>query len=107
MVSVSVPSMSNMTKCMACNLTRKRMEPTGSGATWTGSPKGVFSGRKHHKPPQGELCFRFILHNFSFVLAARRPAVGFIVWLGFLGLREIRAYGLLAGRVHCFVQMAD
>jgi hypothetical protein len=26
------------------------MEPAGSGATWTGSPKGVFSGRKHHKP---------------------------------------------------------
>src|SRR5437016_1212412 len=53
MVSVSVPSMSNMTKCMACNLTRKRMEPAGSGATWTGSPKGVFAGRKHHKPRQG------------------------------------------------------
>src|SRR5437660_6480929 len=28
----------------------KRMEPRGSGATWTGSPKGVFAGRKHHKP---------------------------------------------------------
>jgi hypothetical protein len=27
------------------------MEPAGSGATWTGSPKGVFAGRKHHKPP--------------------------------------------------------
>ena len=26
------------------------MEPAGSGATWTGSPKGVFVGRKHHKP---------------------------------------------------------
>jgi hypothetical protein len=26
------------------------MEPAGSGATWTGSPKGVFAGRKHHKP---------------------------------------------------------
>jgi hypothetical protein len=25
------------------------MEPAESGATWTGSPKGVFSGRKHHK----------------------------------------------------------
>jgi hypothetical protein len=25
------------------------MEPAGSGATWTGSPKGVFKGRKHHK----------------------------------------------------------
>ena len=28
------------------------MEPAGSGATWTGSPKGVFVGRKHHKPQQ-------------------------------------------------------
>jgi hypothetical protein len=28
------------------------MEPAGSGATWTGSPKGVFAGRKHHKPRQ-------------------------------------------------------
>jgi hypothetical protein len=28
------------------------MEPAGSGATWTGSPKGVFVGRKHHKPRQ-------------------------------------------------------
>jgi hypothetical protein len=26
------------------------MEPAESGATWTGSPKGVFAGRKHHKP---------------------------------------------------------
>jgi len=28
----------------------KRMEPAGSGATWTGSPEGVFAERKHHKP---------------------------------------------------------
>jgi hypothetical protein len=28
------------------------MEPAGSGATWTESPKGVFAGRKHHKPRQ-------------------------------------------------------
>jgi hypothetical protein len=28
----------------------QRMEPAGSGATWTGSPNGVFAGRKHHKP---------------------------------------------------------
>src|SRR5436190_21605418 len=28
------------------------MESAGSGATWTGSSKGVFSGRKHHKPRQ-------------------------------------------------------
>src|SRR5947199_5242986 len=37
------------------DLTRKRMEPAGSGATWTGSPKGVFAGRKHHKPQQAVL----------------------------------------------------
>jgi len=30
----------------------KRMEPGGSGVTWTGSPKGVFAERKHHKPRQ-------------------------------------------------------
>ena len=28
----------------------KRMEPAGSVATLTGSPKGVFAARKHHKP---------------------------------------------------------
>jgi hypothetical protein len=28
------------------------MEPTGSGAIWTGSPEGVFAERKHHKPRQ-------------------------------------------------------
>src|SRR5206468_7663952 len=73
MVSVSVPSMSNMTKCMACNLTRKRMEPAGSGATWTGSPKGVFAGRKHHKPRQGVVANTLRLF--------RNGAVGFIDWL--------------------------
>src|SRR5438093_6198696 len=73
MVSVSVPSMSNMTKCMACNLTRKRMEPAGSGAIWTGSPKGVFAGRKHHKPRQGVVA--------SSLKSYRNGAVGFIDWL--------------------------
>ena len=34
------------------------MEPAGSGATWTGSPKGVFAERKHHKP-------RLVLNNFT------------------------------------------
>ena len=34
------------------------MEPAGSGAKWTGSPKGVFAGRKHHKP-------RLALNNFT------------------------------------------
>ena len=29
------------------------MEPAGSGARWKGSPKGVFKGRKHHKPRLG------------------------------------------------------
>src|SRR5437870_13890490 len=27
-----------------------RAEAESSGATWTGSPKGVFEGRKHHEP---------------------------------------------------------
>jgi hypothetical protein len=30
----------------------------------------------------GERCFYFILHNSSFSLASRRPAVGCIAWLG-------------------------
>jgi hypothetical protein len=34
------------------------MEPAGSGATWTGSPEGVFAERKHHKPRQA-------LNNFT------------------------------------------
>ena len=34
------------------------MEPAGSGATWTGSPKGVFVARKHHNP-------RLALNNFT------------------------------------------
>ena len=29
---------------------RLRGEAESSGATWTGSPKGVFAARKHHKP---------------------------------------------------------
>jgi len=37
---------------MSMRLTRKRMELAGSDATWTGSPKGVFAERKHHKPRQ-------------------------------------------------------
>jgi len=50
------------------------MEPAGSGATWTGSPKGVFAGRKHHKPRQGVVT--------STLNAFRGGAVGFIDWLG-------------------------
>jgi hypothetical protein len=34
------------------------MGPAGSGARWTGSPQGVFEGRKHHKPRQA-------LNNFT------------------------------------------
>ncbi len=49
------------------------MEPAGSGATWTGSPKGVFAGRKHHKPRQGVVANRLNLF--------RQGAVGFIDWL--------------------------
>jgi hypothetical protein len=50
------------------------MEPAGSGATWTGSPKGVFAGRKHHKPRQGVVA--------STLRLLRNGAVGFIDWLG-------------------------
>ncbi len=53
------------------------MEPAGSGATWTGSPKGVFAGRKHHKPPQGVVANTLNLFW--------NGAVGFIVWLGPFG----------------------
>jgi hypothetical protein len=80
------------------------MEPAGSGATWTGSPKGVFAGRKHHKP-------RLALNNNTAGVCERKDAnrtrvagnrdevegvvarllalirsgaVGFIDWLGLL-----------------------
>jgi len=49
------------------------MEPAGSGATWTGSPKGVFAERKHHKPRQGVVTNTLKLYA--------NGAVGFIVWL--------------------------
>ncbi len=84
------------------------MEPAGSGPTWTGSPKGVFAGRKHHKP-------RLSLQNNTAgvreheeenrtrvagnrdevegVVANslnlfRNGAVGFIDWLGLLSLER-------------------
>ena len=50
-----------------------RAEAESSGATWTGSPKGVFAGRKHHKPRQGVVANTLKLH--------RNGAVGFIDWL--------------------------
>jgi hypothetical protein len=65
----------------------KRMEPAGSGATWTGSPKGVFAGRKHHKPPShlkqkcgscrrhntsGGGLNRLVRHNFITTLPEKR-----------------------------------
>jgi hypothetical protein len=43
------------------------MEPAGSGATWTGSPKGVFAGRKHHKP-------RLSLKNYTAGVCERQDA---------------------------------
>jgi hypothetical protein len=49
------------------------MEPAGSGATWTESPKGVFVARKHHKPRQGGVANTLDLF--------RNGAVGFIDWL--------------------------
>jgi hypothetical protein len=81
------------------------MEPAGSGATWTGSPEGVFAERKHHKPRQA-------LNNFTAGVRERESmsrtrvaghldeirgvvesspklyrngAVGFIVWLDVIG----------------------
>jgi hypothetical protein len=51
------------------------MEPAGSGATWTGSPKGVFAGRKHHKPRVGSVA--------TMLMIILSGAVGFIDWLGF------------------------
>jgi hypothetical protein len=84
------------------------MEPAGSGATWTGSPKGVFAGRKYHKP-------RLSLQNITAGVREREDgnrtreagnrdevegvvaialemirsgAVGFIVWLG-LFIRKV------------------
>ncbi len=43
------------------------MEPVGTGATWTGSPKGVFAGRKHHKP-------RLALNNITAGVCEREDA---------------------------------
>jgi hypothetical protein len=43
------------------------MELAGSGATWTGSPKGVFAGRKHHKP-------RLALNNITAGVREREDA---------------------------------
>jgi hypothetical protein len=43
------------------------MEPAGSGATWTGNPKGVFAERKHHKPRQA-------LNNFTAGVGEREDA---------------------------------
>jgi hypothetical protein len=49
------------------HLTGKRMEPGGSGATWTGSPKGVFAKRKHHKR-------RLALNNITAGVCEREDA---------------------------------
>jgi len=55
------------------------MELAGSGATWTGSPKGGFSGRKHHKPPS------HLKQNSRFRRGCKTSGwVGFIDWLGVL-----------------------
>ena len=59
------------------------MEPAGSGATWTGSPKGVFAGRKHHKPRQGVVANRLSSFRNGASLLANPFGVGFIDWLGF------------------------
>jgi hypothetical protein len=65
------------------------MEPAGSGATWTGSPKGVFAGGKHHKPRQGVVANTMTLQSSG--------AVGFIDWLDGLRL-HVRDAHLLERR---------
>jgi hypothetical protein len=49
------------------HLTKKRMEPGGSGATWTEGPKGVFAKRKYHKP-------RLALNDFTAGVRERQDA---------------------------------
>src|SRR6184192_4005210 len=75
-------------------LTRKRME-RGSGATWTGSPKGVFAGRKHHKPRQG-----VVANTFAVI---RSGAVGFIDWLD-TACFELRARQRRRARPGCWLR---
>ena len=87
------------------------MEPAGSSATWTGSPKGAFVGRKHHKPRlslnnntagvrEGEEPNRTRVAGYrdevEGVMAIslklyRNGAVGFIDWLGLLQLINMMA----------------
>jgi len=47
--------------------------------------EGGFRDKKTSQATPGgtELCLYFILHNFSFILAAQGPVVGFVDWLGF------------------------
>ena len=90
-----------------------RAEAESSGATWTGSPKEVFAGRKHHKPRialnnntagvperadenrtrvaghmdeiQGVVASTLKLPCDGASLLANSFGVGFIVWLGWRG----------------------
>jgi hypothetical protein len=81
------------------------MEPTGSGATWTGSAEGVFAARKHHNLRQSlnnntagvrgredtnrtrEAGNRDEVEGVVANTLSLHPngAVGFIGWLGFMG----------------------
>jgi len=86
------------------------MKPAGNGATWTGSPKGVLSERKHHKPrlslqnntagvrecedvnrtrearsrdeDEGAVTNTLDLYRNGVSLLANSFGVGFIDWLG-------------------------
>jgi hypothetical protein len=57
------------------------MEPAGSGATWTGRPKSVFEGRKHHKPWQDVVANKLDLFRNGASLLANAFGVGFVDWL--------------------------
>jgi hypothetical protein len=62
------------------------MEPAGSGATWTGSPKDVFAERKHHKP-------RLLLQNNTAGVCERSE------WSG--GLSDIEGKTTRVGASEC------
>src|SRR6266496_878656 len=62
------------------------MEPAGSGVTWTGTPKGVFAEREHHKP-------RLALNNIT--AGVREPSE----WSG--GPSDIEGKATRVGASEC------
>src|SRR5207248_10873111 len=53
----------------------------------------------------GEVCLHFILHNSSFSLSVRRPAVGCIVWLGLIICRKPACLSTIFDVCHHFVSI--